>query len=664
MKATALLIPKALFLIVIILLHGTNLAAQDVINNCPSDLMHEELLMEDLVYADRYATFEKLYRQRVQDITNAAGTKRSAVVYTLPVVVHILHSGEALGTTENPTDSYIENSITVSSQRFRHAQAGANTYAPPLDVYYGADTEIDLCLAHEDPDGNYTSGIVRYYDPINTQDPSSSFLNSIEWDTDKYINMFIATNIGGPCGYFTGGSNDYTVYLASCYNTGLVAHELGHYFSLAHTFAANGSCVNDDCLSDGDGVCDTPPKLNSGFTGSPCAAPGNECTTDEDDTSTNNPFRAVAAGGIGDQNDMLENYMDYTGSCWDCFTQGQKVRMRTYIDAFRVALKNNSAVCTNTATALNDVGIFHVFPNQQDVCDSAPNIAVTINNYGSNVLDNVDIEVSVDGTVQFVESWTGALESGVSESFVLNTSTSLPDGISTIEVRTLLPNGVADTDTSNDGASVDAESIGSSLSCTTFSDCTTLNPATANGPGNTTIINVTASYASSGVNTVEICVTFNGDTSFSGEVFTIYDESDVDRGTTQVGTDCGGPSPPACFNVAISDYYDWIADGSITITCDPVSTSINPALCSTNEVCSSILVAENSSSGYCAQDTILAGIINSGTYSTMNYIISSGTINAPGDVILNTNDSIQFPAGFEIFQGAQLEANTQGTGCN
>jgi hypothetical protein len=36
----------------------------------------------------------------------------------------------------------------------------------------------------------------------------------------------------------------------------VTTHELGHYLGLHHTF--HQGCLNADCLTDGDLVCDTP----------------------------------------------------------------------------------------------------------------------------------------------------------------------------------------------------------------------------------------------------------------------------------------------------------------------------------------------------------------------------------------------------------------------
>src|SRR5690606_17158981 len=107
----------------------------------------------------------------------------------------------------------------------------------------------------------------------------------------------------------------------------VLVHETGHYFNLLHTF--EGGCKNDDCLSDGDRVCDTPPDNNQDFYPSnPCKSMGimNSCSSDVNLTDPNNPFSI-------DQNDLTDNFMDYAPTeCAKYFTSGQVTRMHAAIE--------------------------------------------------------------------------------------------------------------------------------------------------------------------------------------------------------------------------------------------------------------------------------------------------------------------------------------------
>ncbi|MBK9336162.1 MAG: hypothetical protein IPM98_06080 [Lewinellaceae bacterium] len=147
--------------------------------------------------------FEKYYQQRV--LGKNADNAESSAVYTIPVVVHIVHNGAPLGSVANPTDATIQAIIAEASQRFRHIHAGAGVYFNP---FYGVDTEIDLCLATTDPDGNYTTGITRHYDPVNavgTYNAAAPGLNNYAWNKALYCNLFIMTSMTNASGVYMGG---------------------------------------------------------------------------------------------------------------------------------------------------------------------------------------------------------------------------------------------------------------------------------------------------------------------------------------------------------------------------------------------------------------------------------------------------------------------------
>ncbi len=265
-------------------------------------------------------------------------------LYTIPVVIHIIHSGQALGTDSNPLDDEVIRIVQETGDRFRHTHINARTYENP---HYGVDTEIDFCLTKEDEDGKIVNGINRYHNSslsrgeYNDNEWVKRIIEKYRWDPKRFLNVFVVENLDA-AGVFLGGSNDIIIISAGVFWSGLLTHEIGHYFGLDHIFAPDQTekCPdNNNCLEQGDRVCDTPPKAKAGYAGADgCNQPANSCHADDDDESNSNPYRPVEKGGMGDQPDMLENYMDYTGGCWDAFTKGQSVRMRTYIESFRPEL--------------------------------------------------------------------------------------------------------------------------------------------------------------------------------------------------------------------------------------------------------------------------------------------------------------------------------------
>ncbi len=619
--------------------------------SCGSDQIHEALLKTDLQYLWKYQRFQKEYQRRMNQPERHQG--RQAVVYTIPLVVHIIHNGAALGTDANPTDEMVANIVAEASQRFRHAHQGAGTYTNP---FYGSDTEIELCLATTDPDGNYSSGVTRHYDPTNAIGDYSDIapgLNSVAWDKSAYCNLYIVTDLTNASGVYMGGY-DFTIYDAPAFWSGLIAHELGHYFNLRHTF--NGGCTNGNCLTNGDEVCDTPPKATSGFGGGTCGNPSDGCSTDDDDLSSNNPYRPIANGGMGNQPDMFANYLDYTGSCWDSFTEGQKTRMRTNIGMYRSELKDNSAACSGSLPTY-DVGVTSVSLNQAEVCQSTFTPQVTFKNYGTSTITSLNIIVEDNQNPITSTPWSGSLVPGQTVSIALSSPVVLSVSDHLLRFYTSTPNGNEDANHHNDSDYRMAQYLGGS-SCETLSGCSNFHANTASGPGNNTIVNVSGSYPVSALD-VQICVKVQGDVGYAAEVFDVYDEGGTLRGQTNYLVDCTSPSAPFCFIVSATDYNNWISDGSITVTLSPISSEINPNLCNINQACIDVNVPQSED---CDPMLILNGTITSGLHQASNYIQAGGIIHNATNVIFGANNYSVLSNGFEIQQGGILEILN--VGCN
>ncbi len=92
------------------------------------------------------------------------------------------------------------------------------------------------------------------------------------YDNDA-VNIYYVDNASGNCGYYSGGWGDFVVIANGCAGSAnsTVAHELGHYFDLPHTFSgwenqdtsrapkASDERVNgSNCRTAGDRFCDTP----------------------------------------------------------------------------------------------------------------------------------------------------------------------------------------------------------------------------------------------------------------------------------------------------------------------------------------------------------------------------------------------------------------------
>jgi hypothetical protein len=281
-------------------------------------------------------------------------------VLVIPVVVHVIHdNGPELITSEQ---------ILAGIDHLNQAFSNSGEYQDAN----GVDTHIQFCLAQQDPNGLYTEGWTYTQSALtnmNAETQDIELKNLIRWDPDRYLNIWLVKEIttismgSGVAGYAffptsqgqpeDGIVNEAAFFGSTVDNSKVHIHEAGHYLGLYHTF--NGGCINNDCQTDGDQVCDTPPDNSTAAV--LCNSSVNTCTTDSDDPSSNNPFRATGLGGLGDQQDMFQNYMDYGyQSCQAYFTQGQADRIYAMLETQRAILLESNG-CASPCPPLPTVQI-------------------------------------------------------------------------------------------------------------------------------------------------------------------------------------------------------------------------------------------------------------------------------------------------------------------
>lgn len=427
---------------------------------------YEQYLQERNPNRRTNAQFEKWIAPLVKKeatMRKNAKTKATAVIITIPVVVHVIHNGEAIGTAPNITDAQVQSQITVLNQDFRKMMGTPGGTNPAA-----ADIEIEFVLAKQDPDGNPTNGIDRVNMSSNSwsnDDIENIVKPATIWDPEQYLNVwtiiFTKTDLLGyaqfPSNSTLNGISDYagaalTDGVVSAYdNFGssdlgsgfllfpkydkgrTMTHEVGHYLGLLHIWGdGNGkeSTNTPDCTA--TDYCDDTPQ--AGWEHYNCDKIYDTCPS--------------VAG-----NDMTENYMDYTNdACMNIFTLDQKDRI--------TAVMNNSIRRKNLITSTKDDAV-PLFANDAEVknnidysastitiCSALPaqtNKKVRLTNRGTSTLTSVNLKYSINGGTQQNQTWTGSLAQNQStEITLLNTASS---GILTTTIDSA--NGTTDQRTSN-----------------------------------------------------------------------------------------------------------------------------------------------------------------------------------------------------------------------
>ncbi len=298
---------------------------------------------------DNVAAFEKWMNAQEKQLNNTNSFYRTTpIIYTIPVIFHIIHNGEAAGVGRNIGKAFIDSQIVQLNNDFRRMAntSGFNNHAN------GADIEIQFAAAILNPtNGSLTEpGIERinrnakgWTAPphLDTYMQSTIKPNSI-WNPDQYLNIWgcdLTDATGTVLGYAQQpiapgniGQDDDTATIANTdgivlhysivgssnkkptgaypYDEGRICtHEVGHFFGLRHVWG-EGNCDFDDY------VFDTPRQSGVLFG---CTTTSNTCN----DMNYGSPYDSV---------DMVRNYMQYSdNACVNIFTLGQKNRMRVIL---------------------------------------------------------------------------------------------------------------------------------------------------------------------------------------------------------------------------------------------------------------------------------------------------------------------------------------------
>jgi len=388
---------KKILTTISLLLFGITIYAQQENQSCgtsvPSEMWENE--------------FQKLI---LEYKTNPKSQKQSSTIYTIPIIFHVIHSGQPIGTFPNISQGQINSQITVLNQDF--SGNGFNSSNYPSNAFVNwvntqslpsantdsngrvkiADVGIQFCLATKDTSGNLLTeqGINRVnFLSLNLPNPSSystqatmkAYLDNILkpqiiWDVTKYLNIWITdknnalsyTGVSSvpPLSGLMGVPNNSTdstdgiwcfakvIGSNNLFPTGIYGSPLVEGRTLTHEV---GHYLGLRHIW-GDGACatdycdDTPPAAAQNI-GSTSSYPLNVGTCS---SPANSP-----------DGEMFMNFMDYP---WDpykyMFTTDQTIRMQTAMinSPFRNQLGTHN-LCS-VPLGLNDINInnkISIYPN-------------------------------------------------------------------------------------------------------------------------------------------------------------------------------------------------------------------------------------------------------------------------------------------------------------
>jgi len=414
-----------------------------------STMEAERLRIKDRQLLPGGEKFERWLQKKLEEERSKLvpfGTNEDEDPALIPVVVHVIHFGEAYGIGRNIIDEQIFSQIEVLNEDFQRLNADT-VHTQEEFIPIASKLNIEFVMARQDELGQATTGIVRVqgekeaYNPLSISD--RELLSSYsQWDPNIYLNIWV-TNLTGDniglaqfpdYGESQGGLPgldeqpnkdneatdgmvvDYQAFgsvakvpgleLKPKYNLGRTAtHELGHYLGLLHVWGDDTSI--NGCNVD-DFVEDTPNSRNT-YSGNCKPSTHESCGS----------------------NDMFENYMYYTDdACMNIFTEEQVGRMQLVLaNAVRRTSLLNSPGTEFPDELSFDLAIAGVVSPGKAMCDDAILPSIEIRNNGGTAVANFDVLLSVNGS-DFNYTYTGdSIRTGetielVFDEFVLEQGTS------------------------------------------------------------------------------------------------------------------------------------------------------------------------------------------------------------------------------------------------
>ncbi len=413
-------------------------------------VVYEKQLHQNHPTKESSEQFEKWMSTQINQIAKGQSAQRTQSTYTIPVVVHIIHNGESIGTGLNISDAQVLSQINVLNKDFSRTNTDqVNT--PAIFQGVAGAFDVEFVLAKQDPDGLPTNGIVRVKGSKSSWSANDNYLLKSQsyWPAEQYLNIwvtFLTDYLGfaqfpvSPLAGLEDASNDrltdgivinYREFgsiddgnfnLHAQYNKGrTLTHEMGHFFGLRHIWGDVSGCTGNDY------VADTPTQ--SGSTGGCPSHPQTSCSTTK----------------------MFQNYLDYTDdACMNLFTQGQVNRMLTIIQNSprRKELPNSPGLQTPVSIA-DDLGIKKIVSPGTTACSGSLTPSVLVRNYGNNTITNAQLQLKRNNTVIETKNIVLALAPEAEQQIDFNAVTLATSSTTTFDFTITFTNSHADNNAAN-----------------------------------------------------------------------------------------------------------------------------------------------------------------------------------------------------------------------
>ncbi len=221
-------------------------------------VMSPEVEADFLQRLPQLQEMEKNYKQDFSSLSKDA-------IHYVPIKAHVLRKDDGTGglTTLQLNDAITEmNAFYINASIEFFICSGVN-YINNTDYYnFNKSEEYALTNAHNIDD------VINIY-----------FANSVVSDSGSSL-----------CGYayYPGGPETILMKNTCATNGSTLAHEMGHFFALAHTHGNYGTTTElvdgSNCDTNGDYICDTPadPKLSYSNVNYSCAYMGTDTDANDD----------------------------------------------------------------------------------------------------------------------------------------------------------------------------------------------------------------------------------------------------------------------------------------------------------------------------------------------------------------------------------------------